>query len=134
MTLSKLLKEQGVQAVPYGFRSSFRDWEAEETNHPRDAVEAAPAHRLKDPQRPGRSRVRAIHALERRRRLMADWEAYLAATSVASTTTSPPPSSAVDQRPGARRAPGVDCAPPSGRLRGLESEPSGTRPGRAQSA
>ena len=29
MTLSKLLKEQGVQAVPYGFRSSFRDWAAE---------------------------------------------------------------------------------------------------------
>ena len=44
MTLSKLLKEQGVQAVPHGFRSSFRDWASEETNHPREVVEAALAH------------------------------------------------------------------------------------------
>ena len=41
MTLSKLLKEQGIEAVPHGFRSSFRDWAAEATNHPREAAEAA---------------------------------------------------------------------------------------------
>ena len=77
MTLSKLLKEQGVQAVPHGFRSSFRDWAAEETNHPREVVEAALAHRVKD-------KVEAAYArstlFERRRRLMADWGAYLAGT------------------------------------------------------
>ena len=77
MTLSKLLKEQGVQAVPHGFRSSFRDWAAEETNHPREVVEAALAHRVKD-------QVEAAYArstlFERRRRLMADWGAYLAGT------------------------------------------------------
>ena len=28
-TLSKLLRELGVEAVPHGFRSSFRDWCAE---------------------------------------------------------------------------------------------------------
>ena len=80
MTLSKLLKEQGVHAVPHGFRSSFRDWAAEETNHPREVVEAALAHRVKD-------QVEAAYArstlFERRRRLMADWAAYLAATQVA---------------------------------------------------
>lgn len=80
MTLSKLLKEQGVQAVPHGFRSSFRDRAAEETNHPRVVVEAALVHRVKD-------QVEAAYArstlFERRRRLMADWAAYLAGTQVA---------------------------------------------------
>ena len=29
MTLSKLIKELGIPAVPYGFRSSFRNWAAD---------------------------------------------------------------------------------------------------------
>ena len=77
MTLSKLLKEQGVQAVPHGFRSSFRDWASEETNHPREVVEAALAHQVKD-------KVEAAYArstlFDRRRRLMGDWATYLAGT------------------------------------------------------
>ena len=75
MTLSKLLKEQGVQAVPHGFLSSFRDWAAEETNHPREVVEAALAHVIQN-------KVEAAYArsdlFERRRRLMDDWSAYVA--------------------------------------------------------
>ena len=78
MNLSKLLKERGVQAVPQGFRSSFRDWASEVTNHPREVVEAALAHQVKD-------RVEAAYArsmlFERRRRLMADWETYLTGIS-----------------------------------------------------
>ena len=78
MTLSKLLKEQGVQAVPHGFRSSFRDWASEETNHPREVVEAALAHQVKD-------KVEAAYArstlFERRRRLMGDWATYLDGTA-----------------------------------------------------
>ena len=31
-TLSKLLRELGIPAVPHGFRSSFRDWAAERTD------------------------------------------------------------------------------------------------------
>ncbi|MDE0651908.1 MAG: hypothetical protein OXI12_16370, partial [Gammaproteobacteria bacterium] len=31
----------GISAVPHGFRSSFRDWAAEKTDHPREVVEAA---------------------------------------------------------------------------------------------
>ena len=80
MTLSKLLKEHGVQAVPHGFRSSFRDWASEETNHPREVVEAALAHQVKD-------KVEAAYArstlLERRRRLMGEWATYLAGTAKA---------------------------------------------------
>ena len=47
-TLSKLLKERAVKAVSHGFRPGFRDWAAEETNHPREVVEAALAHAVKD--------------------------------------------------------------------------------------
>ena len=32
MTLSKLMRDLGLDAVPHGFRSSFRDWSSECTN------------------------------------------------------------------------------------------------------
>ena len=35
MALSGLLKDLDIAAVPHGFRSSLRDWAAEETNHSR---------------------------------------------------------------------------------------------------
>ena len=47
--LSKLIKELGIAAVPHGFRSSFRDWAAEHTNTPREVVEAALAHAVRNP-------------------------------------------------------------------------------------
>jgi integrase len=48
MTLSAVLRRMGVAAVPHGFRSTFRDWCAEQTNFPREVAEAALAHTLKD--------------------------------------------------------------------------------------
>ena len=48
-TLSQLIKELGIAAVPHGFRSSFRDWAAEQTNTPREVVEAALAHTVRNP-------------------------------------------------------------------------------------
>ena len=42
--LYTVFKDHGIAAVPHGFRSSFRDWAAEETDHPREVVEAALAH------------------------------------------------------------------------------------------
>ena len=73
-----LVHEQGIAAVPHGFRSSFRDWAAEETDHPREVIEAALAHVV-------RNRVEAAYArsdlFERRRRLMDDWAGYLAGPS-----------------------------------------------------
>ena len=72
--LSQLLKDLDIAAVPHGFRSSFRDWAAEETNHPREVIEAALAHAV-------RNRVEAAYArsdlFERRRGLMNDWAVYL---------------------------------------------------------
>ena len=70
-----LLRELGIAAVPHGFRSSFRDWAGEETDHPREVIEAALAHVV-------RNRVEAAYArsdlFERRRRLMDDRAGYLA--------------------------------------------------------
>ena len=72
--LRRLLERCGITAVPHGFRSSFRDWAAEETDHPREVIEAALAHVVQNP-------VEAAYArsdlFERRRRLMDDWAAYL---------------------------------------------------------
>ena len=73
--LRRLLRELGIAAVPHGFRSSFRDWAGEETDHPREVIEAALAHVV-------RNRVEAAYArsdlFERRRLLMDDWSRYLA--------------------------------------------------------
>ena len=72
--ISKLVKLLGIAAVPHGFRSSFRDWAAEQTNHPREVIEAALAHVVQN-------QVEAAYArsdlFERRRVLMSDWAAYL---------------------------------------------------------
>ena len=43
-TLSKLLRELEIEAVPHGYRSSFRDWTAERSNAPREVCELALAH------------------------------------------------------------------------------------------
>ena len=77
MTLSKLIKELGIAAVPHGFRSSFRDWAAEQTNTPREVVEAAFAHTVRNPTEAAYARS---DLFERRRRLMDDWAAYLSVT------------------------------------------------------
>ena len=73
-TFPKMLQYHEVAAVPHGFRSSFRDWAAEETDHPREAIEAALAHLIQN-------KVEAAYArsdlFERRRRLMEDRAAYL---------------------------------------------------------
>ena len=75
MRFRRLLERCGIACVPHGFRSSFRDWAAEKTDQPREVIEAALAHVVQN-------KVEAAYArsdlFERRRRLMNDWEAYLA--------------------------------------------------------
>ena len=72
--LARLLKRLGIAAVPHGFRSSFRDWTAEETDHPREVAEAALAHVVRNQVE---AAYRRTDLFERRRRLMEDWAAYL---------------------------------------------------------
>ena len=70
MTLSKLIKQLRLPAVPHGFRSSFRDWAAEQTNTPREVVEAALAHTVRNPTEAAYARS---DLFARRRGLMDDW-------------------------------------------------------------
>ena len=76
-TLSKLLRDLGIEAVPHGFRSSFRDW-CGESGQSRELAEAALAHTI-------RNKAEAAYArtdlLERRGELMEAWSAYLEGTS-----------------------------------------------------
>ena len=92
--LSGLLRELGIPAVPHGFRSSFRDWAAEETDAPHAVMEAALSHVI-------RNQVEAAYArsdlFERRRVLMEQWAGFLdagqkPATGDPQTSGSAPPS------------------------------------------
>ena len=74
MTLSKLMRDLGLDGVPHGFRSSFRDWAAECTNAPPAVMEAALAHTVRDKVEAAYNRTTLF---ERRRTLMDQWMAYL---------------------------------------------------------
>jgi integrase len=62
-------------ATAHGFRSAFRDWAGDRTDHPRDVVEAALAHMIENK---AEAAYRRSTAIEKRRALMNDWAAYLA--------------------------------------------------------
>ena len=70
MTLRRM--ERG-DLTAHGFRSTFRDWTAEATEHPREIAEAALAHVLKDKTEAAYQRGTM---LEKRRRLMSDWAQF----------------------------------------------------------
>jgi integrase len=76
MALLMLLRrmERG-DLTSHGFRSTFRDWVAEDTkhSHPREIAEAALSHVLKDKTEAAYQRG---DLLERRRKLMGDWAAF----------------------------------------------------------
>ena len=74
VTFSKLVREQNIAAVPHGFRSSFRDWAAERTDHPRAVIETALAHVVGNATEAAYARS---DLFERRRQLMQDWDDYL---------------------------------------------------------
>ena len=57
----------------HGFRSAFRDWAHERTNHPREVAEAALAHVVGNAVELA---YRRGDALEKRRRLMRDWARF----------------------------------------------------------
>lgn len=60
----------GETITAHGFRSTFRDWAGETTAHPREVIEHALAHQLKDKAEAAYQRGSLF---ERRRALMEDW-------------------------------------------------------------
>ena len=83
-TVSKLIRALGIDAVPHGFRSSFRDWAAECTDVPREVCELALAHVNSD-------RVEAAYRrtdlFDRRRSLMEHWSEFVVAGSIENSYT-----------------------------------------------
>ncbi len=73
MTLGAVLKRTGRAFTTHGFRSTFRDWAGECTAYPREVIEHALAHQLKD-------KAEAAYArgtlFEKRRRLMDEWATF----------------------------------------------------------
>ena len=74
MTLTQVMRRMQLEAVPHGFRSTFRTWGGEQTAYPRDMLEFSLAHTLEN-------KVEAAYMhgtqIEKRRKLMQDWADYL---------------------------------------------------------
>ena len=73
MTLSAVLRRMKVAAVPHGFRSTFRDWCADQTDHPGEVAEMALAHAIGN-------KVEAAYRrgdlFDKRKQMMQDWAKY----------------------------------------------------------
>jgi len=84
MTLTAVLRRMEKPVTAHGFRSTFRDWAGETTAYPREVIEHALAHQLKD-------KAEAAYArgtlLDKRRRLMVDWAKYCNEKAVIGTVT-----------------------------------------------
>jgi integrase len=72
LTLLRRMKRKDV--VPHGLRSTFRTWAAESTHYPREVCEQALAHTISSATEAAYQRG---DLLERRRRLMEDWGAFV---------------------------------------------------------
>ncbi len=78
VTLTKLLRELGIDSTAHGFRSSFRQWAAEKTNIAREVCEFALAHVVGDAAERAYQRS---DLFDKRRLLMQQWADYLAVKS-----------------------------------------------------
>jgi integrase len=80
MALSQLMrgmKERGEltdEAVPHGFRTTFRVWAAEQTNYPDEIRKVASMHSVNDAVKQAYQRT---DLLEKRRHLMNDWADFI---------------------------------------------------------
>jgi len=75
MALSEVLRRMKVNAVPHGFRSSFKDWARSSTAYPDEVSELALAHVSSDATRAAYARD---ELLPKRVQLMRDWARYCA--------------------------------------------------------
>jgi integrase len=74
VAMLKLLGDMaGNGYTVHGFRSAFRDWAGDQTHFPRDVIEFALAHKVKDKTE---AAYRRSSALEKRRKLMDAWSGF----------------------------------------------------------
>ena len=74
MSLLAIMRRMKLDAVPHGFRSTFRDWAAERTSYPNEVMEMALAHAVGSGTE---AAYRRSDLFDKRRNLMADWAAFL---------------------------------------------------------
>ena len=74
MAFTQMLRRLGLDFVPHGLRSSFRDWAAEQTDAPHAVMETALAHTVGNATEAAYARS---DLFELRRGLMEKWGAYL---------------------------------------------------------
>ena len=77
MAMAMLLRRMGVDVTVHGFRSTFRDWVSEETDHSPEVAEMALAHAIRNKVE---SAYRRGNLREPRRRLLEHWECYCLST------------------------------------------------------
>jgi integrase len=76
-----LMKAMRPDYTVHGFRSSFRDWAGDRTAYAHDVIEFALAHQIPNK---ASAAYRRYRALDKRRRLMAEWSTYCASRPQAS--------------------------------------------------
>ena len=86
MILTMLLRRLNIPYTAHGFRSTFRDWCAEQTNYPREICEAALAHSVRDQTEEAYFRS---DMFEKRRELMQTWATYCTTEPVDSAQVIP---------------------------------------------
>lgn len=74
MSLSAVTRRMGVDVVPHGFRSTFRDWTAERTNYPHEVAEMALAHMI---QSKTERAYRRDDLFPKRALMMQDWANFI---------------------------------------------------------
>ena len=74
MTLLMALRRLGYKITNHGFRSSFRDWASEETNHRHEVIEKSMAHEIPNQVE---AAYRRGDLLGKRRALMIDWAEFV---------------------------------------------------------
>ncbi len=84
MAMLMMVRRMQAGLTVHGFRSSFRDWVSEETDHSPEVAEMALAHTIGNKVEKA---YRRGNLLERRRRLMQDWEDYCLSASPAQSTS-----------------------------------------------
>jgi integrase len=77
MVFLMALRRMKLDITAHGFRSSFRDWAAEQTHFPQAVCEAALAHSVKDKTEAAYNRT---DLFKKRRDLMTAWAKYCATT------------------------------------------------------
>ncbi len=90
MSLTAVMRRMGLQAVPHGLRSTFRDWVGDRTSTPNEVAEMCLAHVVGSQTE---AAYRRGDMLERRREVMALWAKFI---------HTPPPVGNVRQLRGAK--------------------------------